>query len=270
MHRDLLEDWTVWLTAEGKSTETVRTRTSSIRSLKTHAQIADPSSVTTMQVVRWLADCVSPWTRSTYWASARQWGRWLVEEGVRDDDFMARVKRPKPPRSQPRPVSWEVVNAVLEHPPGRRAYSYLVLAVFAGLRVHEIAKVRGEDVDRDRHALYVQGKGGHTHVLPMHQLLQRLAHGQPRTGFWFPGSLDGHVRPMTVSNSIKAAFQGVGSSATAHQARHLFGTTVQRNGRDLRVTQTLMRHASPVSTAIYTDVSPLDQQAVIASLGRIA
>jgi site-specific recombinase XerD len=46
-----------------------------------------------------------------------------------------------------------------------------------------------------------------------------------------------------------------------------FGAAVLRSSHDLRVTQELMRHSSPASTAIYTQVADLDKVDAIRALG---
>jgi integrase/recombinase XerD len=61
--------------------------------------------------------------------------------------------------------------------------------------------------------------------------------------------------------------RAVGSNATAHQLRHSFGTAVLRSSHDLRVTQELLRHSSPASTAIYTQVAELYKLDAIRALG---
>lgn len=86
-----LQSWAKWMQAAGNSQKTIDTRTSAIRSLLTHAGRTDPVSITTMELVEWLADCRSRWTRTTYSKSARAWHRWLVEQGLRDDDPTARL-----------------------------------------------------------------------------------------------------------------------------------------------------------------------------------
>jgi integrase len=55
-----------------------------------------------------------------------------------------------------------------------------------------------------------------------------------------------------------------------HRARHSFGTDLLRRGGDLREVQTLMRHSSPATTAIYTAVDEDRLRATINRLGRSA
>jgi integrase len=62
----------------------------------------------------------------------------------------------------------------------------IVLAAFAGLRVHEIAKLRGQEVDADNRTIYVVGKGGRGASIPMHRMVVEIAEAMPRRGWWFP------------------------------------------------------------------------------------
>ena len=51
-----------------------------------------------------------------------------------------------------------------------------------------------------------------------------------------------------------------------HALRHYFGTEVYRATRDIRVTQTLLRHRSVSSTMIYAHVSQRDVEAAVEGL----
>lgn len=70
----------------------------------------------------------------------------------------------------------------------RRSRVMIQLAAFAGLRAHEIAKIRGEDVDPMARTLRVTGKGNVTAVLPLHPVLVEATKGIPR-GLVVPGQL---------------------------------------------------------------------------------
>lgn len=263
---DHLEDWALWMRAIGSSKSTIRTRLGGIQALCTHQGIDEPETVTPRQLAAWLADCEAPWTRYTYWQTARAWCSWLIEEGVREDDPLRRIPRPPIPRDAPRPVPMSVIRRILVDPPSARTRAYVVLGAFAGLRVHEIAKVRGDDVDRGAGWLYVTGKGGQRAAVPLHELVRELARGLPEEGWWFPGRVDGHVAGPSVSETIRKALRAVGSSRTAHALRHTFGTYVLRSSGDLRVAQEALRHRSVRSTQIYTQVSAADLQAAVRSL----
>lgn len=263
MH-ETLEEWADWYRAAGASEDTVRTRIINIQLLCGHAGTGDPVSITTRQIIRWLADCNSPWTRSTYATSARVWFKWLVDRGYRNDNPMDPVPRPKRPRATPRPAPSDAVRDVLETC-SRRARAYIKLATFQGLRCFEIAQVRGEHFSEGWQ--YIDGKGGDEYWVPIHPELELLRIGYPEADYWFRGRMGAdHVTSRAVSTTISAAFHQRGHKVTAHMLRHWYGTHAQRVGKDIRKTQQLMRHASLSSTQIYTQVSDLGMQETVRRL----
>lgn len=62
-----VEQWAKWMQSAGLSGKTIATRTAALRALLHHADATDPVSLATMDMVEWLADCESQWTRSTYY-----------------------------------------------------------------------------------------------------------------------------------------------------------------------------------------------------------
>lgn len=259
--------WADWLRASGARPRTVGTRMAGVKALASHASLDDPATATTADLIGWLGSCKTEWTRKTYYATARSWFGWLVDMGLRTDNPLERIAKPRTPRSLPRPAPTATVPAMLAHPTCPRAYAYTCLACYAGLRVHEIAKVRGEDLEGGW--LYVDGKGGHRAAIPVHERIAALAVGLPERGYWFPGAEDGHVHATAVSQTLRNGLRRAGADGTAHSLRHWYGTAILRSSRDLRVTQELMRHASPASTAVYTQVASVDKQRAIASLNRL-
>jgi integrase/recombinase XerD len=265
--------------AAGRSPQTIKTRLSGIETLCRHAGVTAVTAITADHITAWLGDCDKPWTRSTYWMTVRCWVRWALAEGIICADPTARLAKPRTPKCVPRPVSDAVIRQLLngEDPAGRRpagssegtmvarTRAFVALAALAGLRVHEIAKVRGEDVD-PAGWLYVDGKGGTRCAIPLHPQLATIAKTMPPVDWWFPHN-GTHVSGEWVSTCIRRALRAVGSNATAHQLRHSFGTAVLRSSHDLRVTQELLRHSSPASTAIYTQVADLDKVDAIRALG---
>jgi integrase/recombinase XerD len=282
-----LDGWVLWMKAAGHSPATIRTRTQGIRALCSHAQVQRADQITETHVEAWLSDCSKGWTQVTYWRTVKAWAGWAVAHGLIAQSPLANMTKPRTPRSLPRPVPDAVIRALLNgsDPAGSRVAgsishggattvsrtrAYVALAALAGLRVHEIAKIRGEDVDLSSGWMFVEGKGGRRAALPLHPVLVKIAAGMPPTGYWFGGRDNGHVSGAHVGYCIRQALRDIGSTATAHQLRHSFGTAVLRSTHDLRVTQELLRHASPASTAIYTQVADLDKIAAVNSLGWVA
>jgi integrase/recombinase XerD len=267
MVHDYLERWERWMRAAGRTPATIRTQTGGMKTLIRHAHVADVTDLTGIHVQSWLADVTNPCTRFTYWMTVKSWVIWALAEQVIDTDLTAGLAKPRHPRSAPRPVADQVITQLLTNGTKQRAKEYIALAAYAGLRVHEIAKLKGQDVDRAEGWLYVDGKGGTRAMLPLHPVLADMAAGLPASGYWFPGGDHGHVSGPWVGQVIREALRAVGSNATAHQLRHSFGTAVLRSSHDLRVTQEQLRHSSPASTANYTQVADLDKVDAIRALG---
>jgi integrase len=69
-----------------------------------------------------------------------------------------------------------------------------------------------------------------------------------------------------VSRQISGFFRALDMEWTAHNLRHWFGTEVYAACRDLRVTQEMMGHANPTTTAGYTAWSPEVADGVVRGL----
>lgn len=268
----LLEDWVLWMQARGMAKRTVRERPMMVIRV---AQASDVSShvLTSRQVLSYLARSgVSQSTRANYHVALSAWFKWLVENGHRDDNPMAKVPRPRIPRRRPRPVETAHVEQLLASRMHRRTRTMILLACFQGLRVHEIAKIRGEDVDLVGARLYVVGKGGVDEWLPLHPKIAEEARGYPRRGYWFTtytGNVEvkiGPVLPASVSDVIAIAMARAGVPGSAHALRHWYGTQLVRAGADLRTAQTLLRHASLQTTAIYVGVG---EDRRVEAIGRL-
>lgn len=211
----------------------------------------------------WVASVPAAWSKATYYSHARSWARFLTGSG-RDGSWIDAVPKPKARRGTPRPCSLADLTAAVRAADATTRMM-LVLASLQGLRVSEVAKVRGEDVNAD--TLFVEGKGGSRAMLPTHPTVWALAEPFPRRGWWFPGA---HPRRpvcrQTVWRRISDALQAVDCYATPHQLRHFHGTALLDSGASIRVVQRLLRHQSLTSTEIYTYVNDGDCRRAINSL----
>ncbi|MCV7005651.1 tyrosine-type recombinase/integrase [Mycobacterium gordonae] len=208
-------------------------------------------------------------SRAAYYGYIHAFYRWWGENG--GVNAAANLPRPKAPKGVPRPITDEQLRNLLDLRMHRRTRVMILLAAFAGLRVHEIAKIRGEDVDPMARALRVTGKGNVTAELPLHPLLVEAARGMPRRGWWFPGNSRRAGQPIlsrSVADLIGDAMDRAGiPGGTAHRLRHWYGTKLVNSGTDLRTTQTLMRHAQLNTTAIYVQVANPKHAEAINRLG---
>ncbi len=254
----MISEWQSWQYAKGLSRRTVHERISTVERMASWINTQDPATVTPNEIVQWLAESGENWslnTRSTYYTNLAAWFRWLQKMGHRLDNPMVNIDPPKRPKGTPRPVTNRDLQRILGVRVYKRTRAMLLLAAFQGLRVHEIAKIKGEHFDLIARTLVVTGKGGFTAVLPLHHRVVEHAYTMPRQGFWFPGPDRGHQHRESVSGTIKGVMLKAGVAGSAHCLRHWFGTALVEAGVDLRTVQVLLRHQNLSTTAIYTAVS---------------
>lgn len=263
---DALDAWSDWMRAQGLSTRTINERLATARMLL-RVSAVDGQHLSSDHIIAFMAREMKPASRATYHATIRAFCTWMQRTGIRADNPTDGTPRPRRPKSRPRPLEESQVFALLEAANRRRTKTYILLAVLAGLRVHEIAKIRGDDIDPYTKVLTVVGKGGKVAALPLHPALVEEACHYPREAWWFPSyTKEGAVGPHAVSSAIRATMLRAGFDANPHQLRHSYGTELVRQGIHLRIVQELMRHESPASTAIYTEINTDQLRAGIASL----
>ena len=252
---------------QGLSARTITERIRVINQITT-ATGTDPAALAPQAISTWLATLPSASTKNAYFTILRAWSTWLVQSDHRADDPTTRVPRPKTPAGHPRPVTDTQLDAVLALPLRQDTRTKIILGAWAGMRVHEIAKIRGEDISPVAGTITITGKGGRTDTLPAHQLILQQASYYPRRGLWFPspGNQTVPVRAKTVSAVISQAFDRADAPATAHQLRHFFATSLLRAGADSRVVQSLMRHESLATTGRYLAVNTDQQRAALSGL----
>jgi integrase/recombinase XerD len=252
-----LEAYELYLRGAGRSERWVVDSLYTLRRLQVRAG-KDVDACAAIDVSRFLgAPQLSIAARSTYFGYINAFYRWWAQEG--GVHVTARLPRPRVPKGVPHPISSEQLRRLLALRMHRRTRVMILLAAFAGLRVHEIAKVRGEDFDLAGRTLRVTGKGNVTATLPLHPLLAEAALRMPRRGWWFPANSrrpGEHVLRKGVSDIIGNAMRrGDITGGTAHALRHWFGTNLVASGTDLRTAQTLLRHSSLQTTALYVQVA---------------
>ena len=237
----------------------------------------DPVALTTDEIVGFLAALtVAASSRRTYDASLRAWFRYCVTAGYRTDDPMASLPKPRVGRREAVNLRSEHLHQLLSTRMHRRTKTMILLAAYAGLRVHEVARVRGVDVDVVGQTITVDGKGGVRAVLPLHPLIAAEAeHYGP--GWWFtqyvPNRLSrsgGHILGGSVTRIVGDAMTRAGIPGTAHSLRHYFASELLRQGADVRVIQQLMRHASLATTERYLHVDDDQRRVAILRLPTAA
>ena len=215
-------------------------------------------------------------------SALRQFFKFLVAEGLRDDDPTTTAARPKPRRSLPKVLTVEEVDRLLamareaasapDLTPARRLAALRVLALLellyaTGLRVSELVSLPASAGRGGRPFIAVTGKGGRERLVPLNraaaQALEEYraaASALGRTaGKWlFPAdSAEGHITRQAFARDLKrvAALAGLDAAKLSpHVLRHAFATHLLAGGADLRAVQMLLGHADISTTQIYTHV----------------
>lgn len=264
-----LQPFESWLRLESISPGTIYRRVGFARQFFTTFGCWD---VDPEDLVEWL-DAYTGWTRRTYYSHLRSLYSWLIDSGAVDADPTGRLRPGRTPRCNPSPLTPDEVERALQAA-RRDVRTWILLGVLAGLRCHEIAKIRGSDVTEQ--SIRVLGKGGLLATVPTHPAIWELAQTYPRDGWWFPspqtrrGGVPRDPVPIHRSglgNEVRWLFRSVGiESGSIHRCRHTYGTNLLRGGANLRVVQELMRHASLSTTALYLGVNEDERQSAIRTL----
>lgn len=159
-------------------------------------------------------------------------------------------------------------------PTGRRDYAIVLLLTRLGLRAGEVAGLGLDDIDWHAGELRVVGKGNRGESLPLPADVGAAIAAYLRRGR--PVSAEGRTvfvrihaphRALTaggVGYVVNAAGERAGlGHVHAHQLRHSAATAMLRAGSALAEVGQVLRHRSPLTTAIYAKVDR-DALAVLA------
>lgn len=228
-------------------------------------------------------------TRARRLSAIRQFTRFALEEGWREDDPAIRIRGPGRGQRLPKTLSQSEVAAILDkapeigrNPTERARNTCLIELLYAtGMRVSELVALPVSACRGDPSVLLIKGKGGRERMVPLtgparaalaawlairdgaegDSPLGRLVAGKgARWLFPAPGAA-GHMPRQSFGRLLDdiAAAAGLDPSRVSpHVIRHAFATHLLEGGADLRAIQTLLGHADLGTTEIYTHV--LDQR----------
>lgn len=218
-------------------------------------------------VERWLDSRpkLSAKSRYTEISHVAAFFKWAIREEHLEVDPTVRITRPKVKQGLPRPIATEDLRRAIEQAPTAELAAMLYLAAYGGLRCAEISQMNADDLleNHSPPVMIVHGKGSKDRIVPIHPDVpgHLRRHGLPLRGPLFPNR-----PPWRVSHMIRAHLLACGIQASAHQLRHWFATECYGLCGDLRLTQELLGHASPATTAIYTKWSQAKAMTVVAQL----
>lgn len=227
------------------------------------AAIAVPLlSATQADLAAWRASLTTgPEATVAYVSHAKSFYAWALERGLVAANPAAGLPVPRLGRRLPRPIAEDDLMAALAAAP-RRIRLMIVLAAWAGLRARELALLRRECIADtiSPPVLLVEAaaaKGGRAErLVPLSPFLldEIRAARLPLSGYVFR-RMDGRPgpnAPWRVSQLCNRHLHNCGVTDTLHSLRHRYGTQVYRaSGHDLRLTQELLGHQNPSTTAGY-------------------
>jgi integrase/recombinase XerD len=226
---------------------------------------------------------LAPTSRARKLSAIRQFFRFLLAEGLRDDDPSSAIDSPQLGRPLPKILSFAEVETLLETAkqagetaaegaPRRRAlrlYAALETLYATGLRVSELISLPRNVLTADDRVLTIKGKGGRERLVPLNEAARNAlsvhlaavrkaeAEGRAVSSWLFPSSGGEHLTRQRFGQELKALAVAAGiepSRVSPHVLRHAFASHLLERGADLRTVQQLLGHADISTTQIYTHV----------------
>lgn len=255
---DTLKYWAACMAVEDLSERTIRERLIFIRRVARETMPLD--LVTRHELISWLA--VQNWSNTTrvhYRSALHTFFTWLQDEGFRPDNPAVRLPKVKRRHREPNPFSVDEIQALLECGIYRKTRAMVALHYYLGLRVSEIARVHGADVNWTRRTIATIGKGRKEVVMPVPAAAWPLFLEMPRDGYWFPNRVAnrlhpagaGHILGNSVSTLLGGAIKRAGLVHRPHDLRAATATEMNRAGVSAFVVQKGMRHSNMDTTTRY-------------------
>lgn len=208
-------------------------------------------------------------TQARHLSALRQFYRFMLAEGWRQDDPTRHLDAPRSPARLPRFLSEAEVEALLAAAATRSGHSGLVakaaleILYASGLRVSELLSLTPQAFSEDSPVLLVRGKGAKERMVPISAAARAatkalLAARPPGGRFLFTGR---DPRRAMTRQGFAAVLKHVALTAgidparvSPHVLRHSFASHMLAHGADLRSLQALLGHADIATTEIYTHV----------------
>ena len=200
-------------------------------------------------------------------SAIRSFYRWLMKEGLAENNPATAVRAPKSARKLPATLDADAVTQLLNindnSPLAIRDKAIMELFYSSGLRLSELAALKWGQIDTSSGMLTVTGKGNKTRMVPIgsYAASALLAWQKVRGNFAgfdephvFVSKLGKPISTRTIQVRIRywARRQGLPQQVYPHLLRHSFASHMLESSGDLRGVQELLGHADISTTQIYT------------------
>lgn len=203
-------------------------------------------------------------------SALRRFYRFLVDDGLRNDDPSGTLPKPALQRPLPRVLGEPEVGAIFEaagakaasgEPLALRNLALLELLYGSGLRASEVISLPRGAVRQGQPFLILRGKGAKERLVPISSraevAVRDWLENVPAASLWLFPSGKKHISRVRLFQLVRqmAADAGIApEKISPHVLRHAFATHLLSGGADLRVLQALLGHADIATTQIYTHV----------------
>lgn len=275
---DMLASFLKYLDIEkGYSSHTIRSYGDDLHAFFSYAGVnpANPDGIEHINhraIRAWMSSLVSQGlsTRSVNrkLSSLRTFFKYLLRQGVIDNNPMKRVVSPKTSKRLPEFVP-EADMAKLNSNDlfgddfeGLRNRLIITMFYFTGMRLSELVGLTLQTVDVDKMAIKVLGKGSKERIIPIHPELKDLVmeYLEVRNDkfsdavSFFVTSKGKPVYPKLVYRVVNHYLTMITplQKRSPHVLRHSFATHLLNKGAELNAIKELLGHSSLLATQVYT------------------
>jgi len=219
-------------------------------------------------------------------AALRTFARYLVREGLLQEDPTVLVGAPRKEQTLPAHLEGDEMTRLLEAPDsstpaGRRDRAILELFYASGLRLSELVDLDLDDTNLSARIVRVRGKGGKERLVPFNRATAkalrsmladhptatsglRTENSEKKSRRSVPGSRrrhplflnlrGGRLTTRSVDRIVRRYVReaAIAQGISPHALRHTFATHLLQAGADLRAIQELLGHARLSTTQRYT------------------
>lgn len=175
------------------------------------------------------------------------------------------LERPKKSRKLPNVLSQEEVLQIIGCTQNLKHRAILALIYSCGLRISELTNLKLTDFLLERKQLMVvNGKGRKDRYVSLADsfmpLLSNYYYSYKPKNYFVEGKNGGKYSTASVRQFLKKSCEKaqIKKTVTPHTLRHSYATHLLENGVDIRYIQSLLGHAKPETTMIYTHVKRKD------------
>lgn len=271
------------LKLQGMSDKTIEGYTRAVRRLKNHYDCS-PEQLTKEQLQLYFSQLIDSHSWSTVKID-RNGLQFFWKHVLKTDwQWLDMVKAPKV-RTLPDVLTSSEIEQMIAATRKLRYRVFILTTYSMGLRLSEALSLQVCDIDGRRKVVHIRGgKGRKDRFVPLPDLTYqalRALWSKHRNPCWiFPnvvGSMERiskapkHMNIGGTQAAVKAVVEqcGIKKKISIHNLRHSFATHLLERGLSVRHIQQILGHASPVTTALYTQLTEVTEQNQAATINGL-